>query len=146
MAAPTAGSKIRASGVPLPYLLSAAASSSLVQSTTAENPIPGATLTFTTVHANANVQVTGIFDVTTTTAGTGTATGHCQVDGADQANQAIWFLVTASARATIAQSWSVTLAAAGSHTIKLLGMLNAASGVCTFSPTHTTISALVLDY
>ena len=146
MAAPTAGSKIRASAQPRPYLLSAACSSQLMQSTTTVTAITGATLTFTTVTANANVMITGVFWIVTATAGSGTAVGHCHVDGADQAAQALWALSTLSASGTVSQTWNVSLATPGSHTINLLGALSSASGVASFNPTDTNITALVLDY
>ena len=142
----TAGQKLRASQMPAPYTVAALCSGNLVQSTTVLTAIPGATVTFTTRNATASVLIMGIFDITTTTGGTGTASGYCQVNGSTQSQQAIWDLVTAGARGTLSQTWTANLTTPGSQTIDLLANLNTASGSATFSATHTTITVLVMDY
>jgi hypothetical protein len=134
-----------AATTPAPYLVSAAASSGLTIGSATAADIPGATITITTAQPNAVVQVSGVFDILTVTAGNIAAVGTCVVDGATQAGQAIFVIITSNSRATVAQNWNVALAAAGSHTIKFQGATS--PGVsATFNATHTTLTALVLDW
>lgn len=141
---PTAGQRIKAATTPAPYIVSAAATGNLTTSSATAADIPGATVTIITAQPNASVQVTGIFDVTTTATG-GNAVGTCVVDGTTQAGQAIHANITNSDRQTVSQVWTVPLATAGSHTIKLQGAVTTA-GTDQFSLTHTTINLLVLDW
>jgi hypothetical protein len=141
---PTAGARIKAATTPAPYVVSAAASAPL---TTAAGPfdLVGATITITTANANAVVMVCGVFDILTASAANIAALGTCVVDGAVQPGQAIHVVVTAQARETVAQNWNVSLPTAGNHTIKFQGAC-VGGGSATFNMTHTTLTALVLDW
>lgn len=127
----------------------AQASGSLTTTTTVTD-VPGATVTITTQVANTVVVVYGMFDVLcagTTTGDIGV--GTLNVDGTDVAthNAIVEGKVGASneVRLTGGQVWRVTLATAGSHTLKLRGSrFNAGvqTGTITFQLTHTTIAVL----
>lgn len=123
----------------------AAASGSVNFTTTTEADLTGATVTFTTTHANAVCQVIGIFDMQVITAGSGVGLGMLTVDGTDQSGQAIFAMTTSGTRATLAQTWQPTLASAGSHTLKLRGNLSAAAGSLTFNSSHTRIAVTCYD-
>ncbi len=140
-----AGNKIRASDVGF-VVENAAATAGLTLSTTATD-ITGATVTFTTVNDDVDVLIIGTFDAQcNTVSGSTVIQGFCVVDGGAAESGVALFLATASAqRATVVQTWKVTLAAAGSHTIKLQGNKTAAVGTYTIVQTHTKISVLVLD-
>jgi len=126
-------------------LLSARASGSGLTPSTTPADIPGATLTFTTANPNATVLAAGIFDCGCATTGTGLVVGTLVVDGSSQSPESTFGLVTANDRNSVAQVWAVTLASAGSHTLKLQGALTAASGTGSIHATHTGIAVLVLD-
>jgi hypothetical protein len=142
---PTAGSRVKAANTPAPYFMNAAASAPVTVTTTSPTDVTGATITFTTVQANASVLVIGVFDMLTVSSGA-TALGTCIVDGSGTFGEAIHFLGATGARETVVQQWPITGLAAGSHTIKLQAMLSAASGSCTIGSTHTTITATVYDW
>ena len=143
---PVSGGRIKAANAPTPYLVSAQASGGLTVTTTTPADIPGATITITTANPNASVMVTGVFDTAVVTGGASVASGTCVVDGATQNGIAPLQLVTVGLRASVPQVWNVTLPTAGNHTIKLQGALSAAAGQATYQTTHTTITALVLDW
>jgi hypothetical protein len=144
---PAAGSRIKAANAPAPYLLSAACSAPVTVTGTAMTDIPGCSITFSTVNANASVLVTGVFDAQAVTmSGAAVATGNCAVDGTLQPGQATHDEIAVGDRGTVSQVWNVTLAAAGSHLIKLQGALSGASGSTQFNATHTTLTLLVLDW
>lgn len=142
----TAGERILAANMPGPYLLSAMASADTSVATTTLTDLTGASITFTTKTANATIEVDGTFDMQVGATGTAIATGHCIVDGVDQTSQATSSLTTAGQRTTSGQTWVVTIATPGTHTVKLQGALSANSGTCSFRSTHTTIRMLVLDF
>ena len=121
----------------------AAACSGNVALTTTEVDITGATVTFSTVKANAKYLVIASFYMSSVVGGTAVAAGKLNVDGSNQPAFANYTGVSTNERANVAQSWSGTLAAAGSHTLKLRGVLSAGTGV-TVNATHTTINVLVL--
>jgi hypothetical protein len=146
MADLNAGDRIVASGLKHTFLVAAAASSNLTATTTTVTDIAGATVTFNTVQGAANVLIIGVFDIATSVAAASVAVGHCSVDGVDQTAQALWQLVTASARATVTQVWQAALSGSGSHTIKLRGALSVASGTAGFGSPHTTITVQVFDF
>jgi hypothetical protein len=136
---------VKAANTPAPYFMNAAASAPVTVTTTSPTDVTGATITFTTVQANASVLVIGVFDMLTVSSGA-TALGTCIVDGSGTFGEAIHFLGATGARETVVQQWPITGLAAGSHTIKLQAMLSAASGSCTIGSTHTTITATVYDW
>ena len=144
----TAGQRVLSTSLSQPFASSASSSADLTQTTTTPADITGATVTFNTTVTNVTAVVMGIFDISTSSANAaGTALGLCVVDGgAAQSMQATWQLGAASTRATVSQVWNVTLAAAGSHTIKLRGNLSAAAGTAVFNHPHTGITVLVFDF
>lgn len=142
---PTAGGRIYAAKTPAPYLANAPSTSALSTGSATAANVPGCSVTITTVNANAVVQVTGIFDITTTTAGSSTAVGTLVVDGSTQSGEATHQLVTTSDRDSVAQVWNVPLATAGSHTFTLQGATTG-GGLATFNFPHTTLNMLVLDW
>lgn len=103
MADLNAGDRIVASGLKHPFVVAAAASANLAATTSTVTDITGASVTFNTVQSAASVVIWGVFDITTTSAATSTAVGHCSVDGTDQTAQALWQLATATARGTVIQ-------------------------------------------
>lgn len=115
----------------------ARASGALTVTTTVADA-PGATITVTTTEANAVAFVTGVFDVSN--AGNDVFVGALVVDGATQSGQAI---ASGADRKTVSQTWIVTLATAGSHTLKLQANKAGSTASVTLNSTHTTITALV---
>lgn len=146
MADLNAGDRIVASGLKHPFAVAAAASASLTATTTTVTDITGASVTFNTVQSAANVVVWGVFDVSVSSTGLSLATGSCNIDGTQQTAQAIFQLITAGLRATIAMVWQATLSGSGSHTIKLRGNLNAAAGTAVFNQTNTVVAVQVYDF
>lgn len=103
--------------------------SNLTLSTTTPADVPGATVTFTTTRANAKVLLTCVADILVVTAAATTACVNFYVDGASQASSAkLQSNTVSNIRGTVANTQTATLAAAGSHTIKLMGFLTAAAG------------------
>ena len=96
-------------------LLAARGSTASATVTTSVADLDGCTLTFSTPEANTKVLVTGSFDAEISAAGD-TFTGILDVDGSDQTAKA---QLNGDARATVVQQWLITLASAGSHTLKL---------------------------
>lgn len=142
----TAGQRILAANMPAPYTLSQSASADTTINSTTLTDLTGASITITTRTSAATVYITGDFDMQVSTTGTAICTGHCIVDGTDQSAQATGSLTTTSQRCTVTQSWAVTLSGSGSHTIKLQGMLSAASGSMNIRSTHTKLSIVVFDF
>lgn len=128
---------------PVPY--SAAASSDLGIGQTAQD-IPGASITLTTVADNATYVAIGSFDFDGSGSGsTANAFGRLVVDGVVQAAEALYQVSSASAnvRSVITQTWSGTLAAAGSHTLKLQG--TTPSGGIEINATHTRLQVIIFE-
>lgn len=128
----------------------AQASSNLVCTTTITD-VPGATVTITTQVANTVVMVQGVFDfsaINMTAAHVGQ--GSLAVDGSTVANPKALYtgytpgVANSNFRSTITQVWLVTLASAGSHTLKLQGSRNLDTGGTTYQigQNHTTITVL----
>lgn len=104
--------------------------------TTTETDVNGATLTFTTPVANTIVTIDSYWDVTSTVAGD-LLIGTLYVDGTKSTQgEAHGGFVN---RGTVAQGWTATLAAAGSHTLKLRRQKANNSGTVTLFGTHTKI-------
>ncbi len=104
--------------------------------TTTVTDVNGATLTITTPVANTVVRVGATWDI----AATGTTdifVGSLYVDGVKlDEGEGIGQI---SLRATIYQAWNVTLATAGSHTLKLRRQKTSNSNTLTLSGKHTKI-------
>lgn len=129
----------------LTQCLSAACTANLALQTV-EADITGATVTFTTARANARYLVMGSFYFSSTAANNNVASGKLSVDGAVQTAFANFTgLNTTPDRMNAAQSWAGTLAAAGSHTLKLRGVHAAANNVVTVNSGSTTITVLVFE-
>lgn len=135
-----AGDTIIAPGA-FPAVFASACSASVALTTT-EADITGATVTFSTTKANAKYLVIGSFYMSAVVGSANVAAGKLNVDGANQAAFANFTGISTNERANVAQSWSGTLAAAGSHTLKLRGVLSAGTGT-TVNSTHTTITVYV---
>lgn len=109
--------------------------------------ITGATVTFSTTFANAKARVSWVADLDATNATAAIAAVYLAVDGVDQAApMAIAEQGTSNdSRYTVAQQSTVTLAAAGSHTIKLRGRVVSGTGTVTAKQTHTTLRIVVQE-
>jgi hypothetical protein len=83
--------------------------------TTTQTDVTGATITFTTTQTNTVVAVYGHMDAESNGSTDG-AVLYCVVDGVTQTGTPIQRL---TGRAQMAHTWRVSLAATGSHTIKL---------------------------
>lgn len=125
-------------------ILTGAACSTNVALTTTEVDITGATITFSTTKTNARYLVMASFYMAATAGNVNVATGKLNVDGVNQAAQANFTGTTTLDRANVAQSWRGTLAAAGSHTFKLRGVMSAGTGV-TVNATHTAFTVMVFE-
>lgn len=82
--------------------------------------VPSASVTFTTEVANATYEATCIWDIDLTGATSATGTARLAVDGVAQSPLAVFGQEVATDRLTIPQTYSGTLGAAGSHTLKLI--------------------------
>lgn len=105
--------------------------------------IAGTSLTFSTQYANTKVAIWAVFDVdnngNTTPSAWSTFLGVALVDGVTQSGEAH----ASGLRMTCAQMWITTLAAAGSHTIKLQGKSSGGTSGCNTNSVHTKWHALV---
>ena len=120
MSAFTAGQKLRASDLirACPTELEQGSSSDYTL-TTSYVDIPGATITFTTVVANAVVIINAKFDLRITTNNTGYCYGAVSIDGTRHIDQSVQVKQSVEDRGGDMLRIKTTLAAAGSHTIKL---------------------------
>lgn len=124
--------------------LTAAMTGAAVTVPAVEADVAGAAVTFNTTRANARYVVTASFYFGATTGGGGVAAGKLNVDGANQAAFANFTGATNLDRANVAQSWTGTLAAVGSHTLKLRHVMTGA-GVFGLNPTHTTLTVQIFE-
>ncbi|WP_432111362.1 hypothetical protein [Streptomyces sp. YPW6] len=130
---------------PATYDATATTATSVLSNTTIVD-VPGATVTLNTTTPNAIYRVVGTFDVLPgATSPTVLVFGFLNVDGSTDSGVAIQGL-TSSVRSTVSQTWRGTLAAAGSHTLKLQTALSAslASGA-TVRPQNSKISIEILE-
>ena len=122
-------------------VLHSAVSSSPLALTNAEQDVPGATVTFTTLTANCkwDADASIDFDVTTASAGQ-TAIGRLYVDGVlfSPSREALHDMQTIG-RGTVKQQWEGVFATPGSHTLKLVGIKTSAGGVATIPANHTSL-------
>lgn len=109
--------------------------------------ITGATITFSTNAANAKAACTWFADTDSTNTTAAIASTYLNVDGVDQTSpMTIQEQGTANdTRPTVGQQSTVTLASAGSHTIKLRGQRVSGSGGVTIKTTHTTLRIVVYE-
>jgi hypothetical protein len=128
-----------------PMILNAAATATQ-DLTTTEVDVTGATLTFTTLKANARFMCTGSFYFSSIAASTGVAAGKLSVDGVVQPAFANFTGdSTTPSRVNSAQSWIGTLAAAGSHTLKLRAVGSAAVAAQRTNATSTSLTIMVFE-
>lgn len=111
----------------------ASATSNLTTTSTTLADVPGATLTFTTPRPNVTVVVEASFDMNADASTI--SQGSLVVDGSVQTAS----IYSQAIRAGIAQRWVVTLAAAGSHTVKLQGA-RVSGNTTIVGSVHTTIA------
>jgi len=91
-----------------------------LQVITTTTDIPGASITVVTTEANAIAEVTADFDWDLTANPSSNFNyGLLYVDGTDQNHPAIFNMWSSLCRIPGSKNWLVTLAAAGSHTLKL---------------------------
>lgn len=105
--------------------------------------IAGTSLAFATISANAQLQVTTVFDFELT-AGAGAALGRPLLDGATLGSQTA-VLLEAANRGTVAQVYTATIAAAGSHTLKLQASKTGGGGTGQAFTPHTGWTAVLID-
>ncbi|MEU1775336.1 hypothetical protein ABZ501_20270 [Streptomyces sp. NPDC019922] len=111
---------------PRPYDVTASGNLALG---TAEADVPGASITLTTLAANAVYVATGTFSFDITTATTAFASGALDVDGTAPSGQARWSGEVGTDFGPAVQQWSGTLPAVGNHTFKLRGSMSAGTGI-----------------
>lgn len=117
--------------------------SSTLGLTTSYQDIAGTSLTFTTVSANAAIQVTTIFDFELT-AGAGAALGRPLLDGGTLGTQTA-VLLEAANRGTVAQVYTTLIAAPGNHTLKLQASKTGGGGTGQAFSLHTGWTAVLID-
>lgn len=143
---PNAGEIVRASHLLASADIITAASNLDLALTTSTVDIPAATVTFSTDNDNAVVLVVGFFDFDCSafTSG-GVAVGALDVDGVVQNGLAALEISATTDRATVGQCWEVTLASAGSHTIKLGARKTGGTNTISALATQTKFVGLVID-
>lgn len=112
----TAGSKATAdnlNSVATDYIAQSVSGDQTV--TTTETDLAGTSVSVTTPVANTEVKVTAIIDINATGA-TDLSFVICHIAGAAQTGNCKWQV---TGRGMITQQWVATIAAAGTHTIKL---------------------------
>lgn len=127
-----------------PIMVSAACTTD-VNLTTTEVDVTGASVTFSTTKTNARYLVTASFYVSAVTGGTAVATGKLNVDGANQSANANFTGTDTLARANVSQSWVGTLAAIGSHTLKLRAVASAGTGSFRVNTGGTAFTVVVFE-
>lgn len=104
--------------------------------TTSAADLPGTTISFNTAEANTTVLFTAVFDVSATSA-SDIFIGTLVVDGGSAQQSEAHF--ASNGRATVTQKWTVSLAAAGSHSAKLRVQKNNNVGTMTAFALHSVI-------
>jgi hypothetical protein len=109
-----------------------------------EGDVTGATIGFNTTVANARCKFEAVFDFNDVVhGGVQICVGKLNVDGANQAPTAVMVHQAANDRATVAQTFKLTLATAGAHTIKLRAVKLFNTGTHTAIATSTRFTGLV---
>jgi hypothetical protein len=103
----------------------------------AQADIAGCSRTFSTVNANVQCLIAGVFDFSFTATGN-IAQGFCNIDGVSQAAVA----ESNALRACSTQFWVVTLSTPGSHTIKLRAAITGGTATSISGNTTLTIARL----
>lgn len=109
--------------------------------------VTGATVTFTTNRANAVAVVQAMVDMQNSTAWAATGVVGLNVDGTVDPAQINIDLNQTNNRPNGAGTWKVSLASAGSHTIKLQGKVSTTTGAqsSVVQATHTQLVVTVYD-
>jgi hypothetical protein len=123
--------------------LEASATSDFTLPATTPADVPGATLTFTTTTANQVAIITATWDFRCTVTGTGYCYGEFVVDGVLNARKSLFVVQSAETRLPGFIQRKVTLASAGSHTIKLQGHKDSGSGTAIFCADTTVLAVSV---
>lgn len=114
--------------------------------TTTLADVTGATVTFSTNHDNAIALVTWTADHNITVAGAGVvAIAQMNYDGTDVNTRQALMSMDDVHRLTISQTDTITLATAGSHTIKMRCQKTGAGGTDQLQTNHTQFSVVVWD-
>lgn len=125
-----------------------ASASVLLNLTSVQTPVTGASLTVTTTRDNATIVAHwhGDFEAIGATLTTGVC--FLVVDGVNAAPQALWEMPTAAAsgRVTAGQTDTQVLATAGAHTVRLDGLRSGgADNQIRLNATHTTLTVTVYE-
>lgn len=114
--------------------------------TNVNQDVPGATVTFSTVAANAVFKVTANFDSrVNTVAGTKIILGRLNVDGVIQTAESTFVGNFNGARVTAGQQWKGTLPLAGAHTLKLVAAIDVAGGDYRVLNFHSNLSVDITE-
>ena len=98
-----------------------------------------ASLTFTPASA-VRLHVTASWDIEAATVSAESVfVGELLVDGTPEAAQLVWESKTNGFRTLLSRSWTPTLSAGASHTIKTTAKLNVGGATYRINPTHTTL-------
>lgn len=97
-----------------------AVGSGTVAASSTNADVTDATVTFTTLTANATYRAWCVWDYLASGTPAAVSTARLNVDGANQTPLATFQATGATERDTVAQNYSDTLASAGSHTLKLV--------------------------
>lgn len=129
---------------PRTYYAQASGNTTINSSTTVDVP---ATVNFTTVFPNAQVDIRWTADFRSNNTSAGISVCFVRIDSTDITTpQAIFQQGTTSDRRfTVGQSYVTTIASAGNHTISLRANRASGSSEAIISGTHTTITVVVTE-
>lgn len=114
--------------------------------TTSEVDSGACFVTFTTVTNGAVYTCYGVGDLEVTVAGVSVvAVGRLNVDGVSITAKEMHLRADSVGRATVGQVWTGTLPTAGSHTLKLRLIKNAAGGTMQANDNHTCIVVHIME-
>lgn len=114
--------------------------------TTTLADVTGASITFSTVNANATALVIWTCDVNITVlSGGNTIVASMNYDGSDVTAREMIVTMDDVHRWTLTQTDIVNLGSAGSHTIKLRSQKTVAAGTAQFIQDHTGFRVVVFD-
>lgn len=145
----TAGQKLRASQLqnvqPITYNAFQTGNGGGQQAvTTTETDCLAASVTFTSLTA-ANCVVVASFDLDVAVTGATIAQGRLSVDAATITTPEAHLSGSSVTRTTATQSWTFTLSAAGTHTVKLRILKTAAAATINCVDGHTRFSLILSE-
>jgi hypothetical protein len=141
----TAGQKLAASDLDQilttsSQLIGGAQTTGSITLTTSTVDLTGSSVTFTTTYANTKFALWAVFDVQAgSSGGSVTFIGTAVVDGTTLSGGEAHLSAGSGTRVTLPQMWIGTLAAAGSHTIKLQGTGNTYQTLGTHTKWHCLV-------